>query len=74
LSAADWETVCAEARKSPSQQGVSGVSALGKPLPDAKAVPPEAHESLISSKTVADVPLTGLSFAVVSVSKNWEGA
>ena len=32
-----------------------------KPAPDAKAAPPEAHESLISRKTVAEVPLTGLS-------------
>jgi hypothetical protein len=28
----------------------------------ARAAPPEAHESLISRKTVAEVPLTGLSF------------
>ena len=33
-----------------------------KPAPDAKAAPPEAHESLISRKTVEEVPLTGLSF------------
>ncbi|MEI6368016.1 MAG: hypothetical protein WCP23_13095 [Planctomycetota bacterium] len=29
---------------------------------DDRAAPPEAHESLISPKTVAEVPLTGLSF------------
>ena len=29
--------------------------------PNARAAPPEAQESLISWKTVADVPLTGLS-------------
>jgi catalase-peroxidase len=33
-----------------------------KPAPDARAAPPEAHESLISRKTGAEVPLTGLSF------------
>ena len=35
---------------------------FGEPPPDAQAVPPEAHESLGSRKTVAEVPLTGLSF------------
>jgi|GEM_PF-4756069 len=30
--------------------------------PDARAAPPEAHESLISPKTGAEVPLTGLFF------------
>jgi hypothetical protein len=34
---------------------------FGKPTPDAQAVLPEAHESLISPETVADVTLTGLS-------------
>ena len=34
---------------------------FGEPPPDAQAVPPEAHESLGSRKTVAEVPLTGLS-------------
>ena len=33
-----------------------------KLAPDARATPPEAHESLISRKTGAEVPLTGLSF------------
>jgi hypothetical protein len=55
---ADWETVCAEVRKSPSQ-GVSGVS--GNHPPDAQAAPTEAHEALVSRETVAEVPLTGLS-------------
>ena len=32
-----------------------------KPAPDARAAPPEAHELLISRKTGAEVPLTGLS-------------
>jgi len=32
-----------------------------KPAPDARAALPEAHESLISRKTVEEVPLTGLS-------------
>ena len=34
---------------------------FGGPPPYAQAVPPEAHESLGSRKTVAEVPLTGLS-------------
>ena len=34
---------------------------LAAPAPDARAAPPEAHESLISRKTGAEVPLTGLS-------------
>jgi hypothetical protein len=38
------------------------VTRFEKPAPDARAAPPEAHESLISPKTVAAVPLTGLSF------------
>ena len=56
---ADWEAVCADARKTPPQ-GVRGVSRnrLRTPGP----APPETHESLISRKTVAEVPLTGLSF------------
>jgi hypothetical protein len=33
-----------------------------KPAPDAQAAPPEAQKSLISRKTVEEVPLTGLSF------------
>jgi len=33
-----------------------------EPAPDARAAPPEAHESLIGRKTVEEVPLTGLSF------------
>ena len=48
-----------------------------KPAPDAKAAPPEAHESLISRKTVEEVPLTGLSFilcdGVVSYDKASRG-
>ena len=53
------EAVCADARK-PPPQGVRGVSRnrLRTPGP----APPETHESLISRKTVAEVPLTGLSF------------
>ena len=38
------------------------VAFRGTTPPDAQAVPPEAHESLGSRKTVAEVPLTGLSF------------
>jgi len=40
----------------------AGAGRFEKPAPDARAAPPEAHESLISRKTVAEVPLTGLSF------------
>jgi hypothetical protein len=38
-----------------------GAGRFEKPAPDARAAPPEAHESLIGRKTVAEVPLTGLS-------------
>jgi hypothetical protein len=38
-----------------------GAGRFEKPAPDARAAPPEAHESLISRKTGAEVPLTGLS-------------
>ena len=37
-----------------------GAGHFEKPAPDARAAPPEAHESLISRETVAEVPLTGL--------------
>ena len=40
----------------------SGAGRFEKPAPDARAVPPEAHKSFISQKTVAVVPLTGLFF------------
>ena len=40
----------------------AGAGRFEKPALDARAAPPEAHESLISRKTVEDVPLTGLSF------------
>jgi len=40
----------------------AGAGRFEKPAPDARAAPPEAHESLISRKTGAEVPLTGLSF------------
>ena len=39
----------------------AGAGRFEKPALDARAAPPEAHESLISRKTVEDVPLTGLS-------------
>ncbi len=41
-----------------------GAGRFEKPAPDARAAPPEAHESLIGRKTVAEVPLTGLSLGV----------
>ena len=37
-----------------------GAGHFEKPAPDARAAPPEAHESLISRETVAEVLLTGL--------------
>ncbi len=40
-----------------------GAGHFEKPAPDARAAPPEAHESLISRETVAEVPLTGLFLA-----------
>ena len=39
----------------------AGAGRFEKPAPDARAAPPEAHESLIGRKTVEEVPLTGLS-------------
>ena len=59
------EAVCADARK-PPPQGVRGVSRnrLRTPGP----APPETHESLISRKTVAEVPLTGLSLILYPLS------
>ena len=39
-----------------------GAGRFEKPAPDAQAALPEAHESLISRKTVEEGPLTGLSF------------
>jgi len=39
-----------------------GAERIEKPAPDARAAPPEAHESLIGRKTGEEVPLTGLSF------------
>ena len=41
-----------------------GAGHFEKPAPDARAAPPEAHESLISRDTVAEVLLTGLFFHV----------
>ena len=38
-----------------------GAGRFEKNAPDARAAPPEAHESLIGRKTVEEVPLTGLS-------------
>lgn len=46
-----------------------GARNFEKPVPYARAAPPEAHESFISRKTVAAVPLTGrsVSFAQVTI-------
>jgi hypothetical protein len=37
------------------------VTRFEKPAPDARAAPPEAHESLISRMTIAKAPMTGRS-------------
>ena len=58
---ADWDAVCADARKTP-RQGVQGVSR--NPLRTPGPAPPETQQSFISRKTVAVAPLTGLSFLV----------
>ena len=47
-----------------------GAGRFEKPAPDARAAPPEAHESLIGRKTVEEVPLTGLSFVQRSPFRN----
>ena len=47
-----------------------GAGRFEKPAPDARAAPPEAHESLIGRKTVEEVPLTGLSFVQRSLCRN----
>jgi len=46
----------------------AGAGRFEKPAPDARAAPPEAHESLIGRKTVKEVPLTGLSSSMASTS------
>ena len=56
---ADWDAVCADARKTPPKRA-RGVSR--NPLRTLGPLLPMAHESLISRKTGAEVPLTGLSF------------
>jgi hypothetical protein len=49
----------------------AGAGRFEKPAPDARAAPPEAHESLIGRKTVEEVPLTGLSFWGMSFSRQY---
>ena len=51
----------------------AGAERIEKPAPDARAAPPEAHESLIGRKTGEEVPLTGLSFLYpfMKTSKSW---
>jgi hypothetical protein len=56
---ADWDAVCADARKTPPKRA-RGVSR--NPLRTLGPLLPRAHESLISRKTGAEVSLTGLSF------------
>ena len=45
----------------------AGARRFEKPAPDARASPPETHESLIGRKTFVGVPLTGLSLIYPSV-------
>ena len=54
----DKDAVCADAKKTTE----AGAGRFEKPAPDARAAPPEAHESLVSRKTVGEEPLTGLTF------------
>jgi len=54
----DSESLCANATKPPPQ---GERLAFREPPPEVRAVSQEAHEPLISRKTVAEVPLTGLS-------------
>ncbi len=53
------DAVCSRREKNATE---GGAGRFEKPAPDARAAPPEAHESLIGRKTVEEVPLTGLSF------------
>ena len=46
-------------RRSEKNANKVGAGRFEKPAPYARAVPPEPHESFISPKTVAEVPLTG---------------
>jgi hypothetical protein len=57
---ADWDAVCQRRQKNATE---AGAGRFEKPAPDARAAPPEAHKSLISRKTGAEVPLTGLSLS-----------
>ena len=59
---ADWETVCAEARKSPSQQGVSGVSVFRETASGRPGRSPRGSRVAHQPGTLAEVPLAGLSF------------
>ena len=56
---ADWNTVCADARKTPPQ---AGVVLLGNRLRLAATSDLAAQERSGSREIVAEVPLTGLSF------------
>ena len=56
---ADWEAVCADARKTPPQ---GGVVLLGNRLRLAATSDLDAQEWSGSREIVAEVPLTGLSF------------
>ena len=57
---ANCNAVCSRRQKNATE---AGAGRFEKPAPGARAAPPEAHESLISRKTVAEVPLTGLSLS-----------
>ena len=51
----------------------AGAGRFEKPAPDARAAPPEAHKSLISRKTVEEVPLTGLSLGLDTLRRQSPG-
>ena len=62
---ADWDAICSRREKNAT---AAGAGRFENPAPDARAAPPEAHESLIGRKTVEGVPLTGLSFEEATAS------
>ena len=56
---ANWDTVCADARKTPPQ---ADAPRFGEPPPDGRKAQFAAQGQSVSRKSVAEVPLTGLSF------------
>jgi hypothetical protein len=58
---ANWDAVCADARKNAIE---AGAWRFEKSAPHARIAAPEAHESLIGRRAVEEVPWTGLSFTL----------